>query len=194
MLEWLAAGVLVKAGAALAGWSRLRSPHALARAGYLSKLEPLLRRTPRLVHARDRRGQTPLMHAARSGQRAAVCLLLQRGADPNALCERGGTALMMAAELGNAELVGALLRAGARVNERDAEQATALHLAAGTGGTDAVRALLRGGADCAARNRQGRTALELALGAGHAVTAAALRVKSACALGDLPETAGSLDR
>jgi len=175
MLEWLAAGVLVKVGAVVAGWTRLRSPHALARAGYCSRLGPLLAERPWLVRARDRRGETPLMHAARAGQRSTVRLLLDCGADPNALCERRGTALMRAAELGDAALVSILIRAGANVSARDAEGATALHLAAGSGDFETVCALIDAGADRAVRDRRGRTPLALAESAKHRRLGALLR-------------------
>ena len=175
MLEWLAAGALVKAGAVIAAWSRLRSPHALARTGYLSKLRRLLEKSPGLANARDRGNETPLMHAARCGQEGAASLLLAWGADPNASCARGGTAIMMAAELGHASLVRTLLDAGARVNERDAEQATALHLAAVTGRVETIQCLLRAGADAAAKDAHGRTAFEIAVEQGHRSAAEELR-------------------
>ena len=54
--------------------------------------------------------------AAGSGNGPAVALLLQRGANVNALHDDGSTALMAAAENGSLPFVKALLQSGADVN------------------------------------------------------------------------------
>ena len=101
------------------------------------------------------RGRHPLYIAARKGHADCVRLLLQHGANPDALNEaesyarEGGdeTALHTAAQKGHAECVRVLLEHGASPNARNRDEDTPLMLAVTEGKVDAVRALLEGGAD-----------------------------------------------
>lgn len=107
-----------------------RSPKdaALAiEAGDLERLERLLTDSPELLSARDEDGRTLLDLAARTltgniaipaspgtpAQRAAVQLILRRGADPAAGDADGWTPLHTAAMAGHADLAGDLIAAGA---------------------------------------------------------------------------------
>ena len=97
------------------------------------------------VDERYANGLTALMWAAGHTNdvpvtegRAAVELLLNRGAALELVENRGRTALMIAAERGHAEIVEALLDAGAERKRQDAAGKTAADLAA----NDAVRGLL----------------------------------------------------
>ncbi len=64
----------------------------------------------------DSEGDTPLHVYARRNDGWAVRVLLQAGADPNAVGDMGETPLHIAARLGSAETLAALLAAGAREN------------------------------------------------------------------------------
>jgi ankyrin repeat protein len=108
-------------------------------------------------------GETVLMLTARTGNPAAVELLIDHGADVNARQEREFTPLMFAAAEGHADVIRVLLRHGAdpslatlastRRERRPAGGMTPLLLAARQGHLAAAQALVEGGADvneCAA--------------------------------------------
>ena len=89
------------------------------------------------------------MYAVLYADAAAVRLLLEKGADPNARNEAGATALMWAA--GDAEKTQLLVDHGADVNARSGDARTALSIAAGwSGSSDVVKILLDHGAHPAA--------------------------------------------
>ncbi|MDX2153094.1 MAG: ankyrin repeat domain-containing protein [Bryobacteraceae bacterium] len=73
----------------------------------------------------------PLLHAVHKRQSAAVRLLLDHRANPNAAPASGYTALMMAAAYGDAETVRLLLSRGANPRLRTRSGQTALHFAVG---------------------------------------------------------------
>mmetsp|Transcript_8696 Transcript_8696/g.18542 ORF Transcript_8696/g.18542 Transcript_8696/m.18542 type:complete len:670 (+) Transcript_8696:116-2125(+) len=96
--------------------------------------------------------ETPLIAAARSGNCAAVNVMLSSGADINAKNSNGQTALRIAAEEGHAEVVKRLLCRGANIEERTGcRERTALHAAAKAGHTTTVAVLLDHGANIDAR-------------------------------------------
>jgi ankyrin repeat protein len=95
---------------------------------------------------RDRIG-TPLHHAAARGQATVVALLLEAGADPNALTRHGATALHRAAYRGDRASAELLLAAGADPGIESIVDGTPLHLAAMGGHADLITLLLERGAD-----------------------------------------------
>ena len=99
-------------------------------------------------------GFTPLLFAARSGDRASAELLLAAGADPNDTAPAGTSALVVAAHSGHAELAALLLDAGADPNSAGAGY-TPLHAAILRGDAALVQALLAYGADPGARLLRG---------------------------------------
>ena len=141
-----------------------------AATGRTRGLEELLEGEPELALAWSSDGFTPLHLAAYFGRDEAAELLLERGADVNAVSRNESVQaapLGSAAAGGHAKLVGILLEHGADPNARQAGGFTPLHAAAQNGDRDSVEALLESGADPAAANDDGRTPGELARAAGH---------------------------
>jgi hemoglobin len=127
-----------------------------------------LRRQPELAQVRQRRGRTLLHEAAGAGSLATVKLLLELGADPNALDGGGHDPLYcLANECGSgrgAEVVRLLVRAGADVRaQTGVQRCTALHMAARRGSVGIAAALLECGAPKDARDRRGDTPLMRAI-------------------------------
>ncbi len=109
-------------------------------------------------------GLTPLMMAADQGNREAVKLLLEKGADVNAATGGGFTALHAAALRDDPEMVRALIEKGAEVNRQDFQGHTPLITAAAADGlsVEVIRALLGKGADVNVKSKDGHTALQRA--------------------------------
>jgi ankyrin repeat protein len=133
---------------------------------------PLLARQHSFGDGALSKGSTALMRAAKSGDLAAMRLLLAHGADPARASGDGSTAAMFAARRGGRPRMSAedaiaairlCLDAGADINAGDTTGHTLLHIAVGSG-DELVRMLVESGADLAARDSAGRTALDVALG------------------------------
>jgi ankyrin repeat protein len=126
----------------------------------------------------DFAGFTPLIGAAFSGNVQAVKLLLEKGANVNAVSGDGSfqkvkagtialgnfTPLLAAATLGSPEMITVLLQAGADVNARDVRGMTPLMLAVATDrqNSEVVRALINRKADVNIRSLAGETAFDWA--------------------------------
>ena len=105
-------------------------------------------------------GTTALMQAV-SGSVALVKLLLEAGANPNALGSGRNTALRIACELERDDVVQALLAAGANVDESRNDGTTPLMAATRLGDLKMVVLLLRAGADPRLADERGRTVNDL---------------------------------
>jgi uncharacterized protein len=123
------------------------------------------------VNEKNKQGASALLLAARSGNRALVRTLLERGADVNAVCDcdgyfgvRNWTALQLALRVRHTEVVEALLAKGADVHHKNSEGSTALHVAAKETELRIVEALVAKGADVNAKNNEGKTPLMYATG------------------------------
>src|SRR5205085_2366596 len=111
-------------------------------------------------------GTTPFMRAARSGDAAAMRLLLAKGADPKLATKDGSTAIMFAAGVGyrdkntrgsEAEALEALklcLDLGMDLNEANSKGETPLHGAALRGADTIVQFLVDHGAKLDAKTHQ----------------------------------------
>jgi len=119
------------------------------------------------VETRDARGATLLMHAAAYGTIESMRMLLDAGADVNAVNDFNATALLWCAR--DAAKARLLIEHGANVNIQSKQGRTPLMLAAlRDGGSDIVALLLAKGADVKAKDNRGDTALGLAAETGDA--------------------------
>jgi uncharacterized protein len=121
-------------------------------------------RLPAELHARAPDGFTALHYAAFFGGAAAVRVLLDAGADPDADQENPLRVrpLHSAAARGDREAVRALLEAGAEPNPRQNGGYTPLHAAAHGDDAELAAVLLEHGADPALETDDGRDARALA--------------------------------
>ena len=166
-----------------------------AELGDVRQLSEILAASPGFAARIDGRGSTALHGAVYWGQREAAGLLLDAGADPNAVSRDGflqipplGSAMATTpgipqpsddedTVLGLARL---LLERGADVNGRRGDGMTALHAACWRGLAQVVQELLDAGADPAitatAGPHQGQAPADTALAQGHLLLAARLDV------------------
>ncbi len=141
-----------------------------AAVGRTRGLEALLVGDRELAQARASDGFTALHLAAFFGHEDAAALLLEHGADANAVArnpEVEVTPLHSAAAGGHSKLVALLLEHGADPNARQRGGFTPLHAAAQNADRESVESLLEHGADKAAQTDDAKTAAELARAAGH---------------------------
>ncbi|QDS91417.1 Phosphocholine transferase AnkX [Roseimaritima multifibrata] len=113
-------------------------------------------------------GDTLLHRAARTGDIGFTTLLLESGADPDAVNTAGKSPLHYAANGGFQYLAHELIRAGASVDLATPAGDTALHFAAKKGHVPMIRSLLdpAADADAFAKNNTGYTPLHEAAAAG----------------------------
>jgi len=123
-----------------------------------------------------RAGATPFIRAAKTGDVAAMQLLLDHGADPRAATKDGVTALMAAAGLGwrygqsqvpesdSLKAVQFCLEHGVDINSVNVTGETALHGAASHGAKDIIRLLAQRGAKLDVKDKRNRTPLDIAEG------------------------------
>jgi ankyrin repeat protein len=112
-------------------------------------------------------GRTALHAAAQGGNTEVAALLLELGADPNAIeITHANTPLHTAVRWGQAAAASQLLAAGADPEALDNDGLTPLALADMDGHEDVVAVLIRQGADPTTRHLHGRTALHRAAASG----------------------------
>eukprot|EP00953_Heterococcus_sp_UTEX-ZZ885_P039712 20348-Heterococcus_DN1.PRE.1 len=160
------ADVLLQAGADPCVQSTgrcLTALHLAAAVGLADCCELLLRQADTLLETRDSNGCTALMHAAQSGNLDNVKLLLQHGADVNAV----NLVAVSSSSRVPASVVAALLEAGADVNAVDNNRLSALAAAVDLNRADVVQLFLDHGADVSITDNNGQTALFRAARNGH---------------------------
>jgi hypothetical protein len=125
---------------------RIRGPRVvrLARTGNRRRLEKMVRYKEATVNVTDRTGATAVIHAARSGQRDTLRLLLERGAADLLECrsDAGWTAVLEACRYGHVPCLQLLLRNGARVEHVSSSGSNGLMLACASGHHAAVHTVL----------------------------------------------------
>jgi uncharacterized protein len=130
--------------------------------GDLARLRTLLANDRDLVKAQSSDGFTPLHLACFFGQLEAAEVLIQQGADANAVSPSRIAVINSAAASRNAEVLKLVLQAGANPNLQQQGGYTALHEAAMHNSVERAQALLDAGADRAIRSDDGLTAAEMA--------------------------------
>ncbi len=130
--------------------------------GDLDALRSMLDERPERIGLRDESGWTPLHHACYRDHTDVIALLVDRGADPNAVAIGECVPIHMAATEGTAEAVEVLARGGADLNIPDDTGITALHYAALPGRLDVVQALIQHGAAVNMKDAKQETALDIA--------------------------------
>ena len=113
------------------------------------------------------KGLLPLHQAAVTGQSALCQLLLERGAQVDAVDERRETALHYASASGSVACVNVLLRGGADVTATQQQCLMPAHWASHKGHTDVLHALLENDTPLNARAEAGATPLHMAANRGH---------------------------
>lgn len=110
-------------------------------------------------------GNVPLVYAIEGEKEELALLLLDSGADVEAIDSNGVALLHVAAATDNARVVRELVLRGADVNRRSYDDRTPLHFAAwGTNRINALRTLLELGADPnAVQSSTGETPLDVAI-------------------------------
>ncbi|MEZ4317480.1 MAG: ankyrin repeat domain-containing protein [Myxococcota bacterium] len=130
--------------------------------GDVDALRAMLDERPERIGLRDESGWTPLHHACYRDHVEVVVLLLERGADANAVAVGECVPIHMAATEGSAATIDALAAGGADLNIPDDTGVTALHYAALPGRLDVVEALIRHGAAVNMKDAKQETALDVA--------------------------------
>lgn len=145
--------------------------------GDVERLRALLDDDPALATTYSGDGFTALHFAAFFGSPAATAVLLERGAQVDALGQgwMTGTALHSAVSRRESEVARLLVEAGAGPDLRQSGGWTPLHAAAANGDLPDVELLLDAGADPTATNDEGRSVSELAEESGDEATIARIR-------------------
>src|SRR5260370_41300422 len=86
-----------------------------------------------------------------------VQLLIDHGANVNALDCEGDSPLHKASQIWDSDVAEFLVKSGANVNIRDTDDWTPLHVAAGDGNLNMVQLLIEHGADVNALDCKGRS-------------------------------------
>lgn len=115
------------------------------------------------INARNTQGQAPLHLAAAKGDSDMIELLLDSGAEVDAVAtDSGYTCLHYAASMGHVESCELLIRRGADTDALTFRQETPLHLAIARGHSNVVALLLKYHARLDIRDKNGVTPLRLA--------------------------------
>ncbi|KAI2709040.1 hypothetical protein CBS147332_6099 [Penicillium roqueforti] len=142
--------------------SGVKGEHIAALFGLEYLMQRLLEANPLKTQTKDDLAWTPLHFTARYGHETVAKLLLEYGANLEALDRSGSTPLGFAAAYGQENVVRLLLDNGAKVESSDISGRTPLHSAAHYGHETVAKLLLDSGADIETSGRDGTTPLRLA--------------------------------
>ena len=157
----------------------IKALHSAAKSGYFWKLRYWLDRglNPSAIdNGEGSQKRAALHYAASSGFAKEVDLLMEKGADAQALDAKSWSPLHHAAESGSRTISEALLKAGASVQSLNEHLETPLHCAARNGHIHVFRLLLDWGADISTKDREGFTPFDRAEKANHTIEA--LRIEA----------------
>lgn len=144
-------------------------------------LEDILEKEPGLVREYSPDGFTALGLACFFGSKEAVEVLLEKGADPNAVSRNRMRVTPLHSAVAHRdgaralEMTRALLAHDAQVNVAQEGGWTPLHQAAAHGQSDIVRLLLEHAAETQAMSTDGRSPVQMAIEGGHDETAELLQ-------------------
>jgi len=141
--------------------------HRAAEKGDIERVKQLLAKDEILLNTRDAFNSTPLHWACMRDHEDICMLLINMGADVNALELHDGGVLHWAAHSDNRRVVEALILKGAVVDKKNRYGRTPLHVTARRGCTEVAKVLIENGADVNATVNDGRTPLHIAAHGGH---------------------------
>ena len=155
--------------------------HEASSVGDAQRLQRILEEEPALMNAPHAQGFSPLGLAAFFGHKAAVQVLVARGAEVDALdkSQFANTALDAAVAANHLEVVKILLQNHASANVRAVAGHTPLHKAAMNGNLEIAKLLIEAKADVNATDDAQKTPLAYAEEKGHAEVASLLRTRGA---------------
>ena len=139
-------GVAAPAAAQNSGFAGVEFVGAV-RTGDNGKALELLKSNPRVIDARDARGETALFAAVAGRDTSWIGYLLNQGADPNLANKAGDTPLIAAARIGFVDAAEWLLTKGAKVDAANRMGETPLIVAVQGRQVPIIRLLLSEGAD-----------------------------------------------
>lgn len=143
-------------------WSQQSDIFELARKGSPAEVSILLKSNPKLVNEPNAEGYTPLILASYRGNNVVGKLLVEKGANLDAVSGMG-TALMAAVVKGNDEMVKFLLERKANPNLVDANGSTALLYAVMFKKHELAKLLVRSGANPEQKDNRGQSAIDYAI-------------------------------
>ena len=115
--------------------------HFAANMGDLSKMEVLLKHGADVEKALNKKGQTPLFNAIRSGKYSAVKLLIDNGANVSIKDFNGDYPIHIAVQYEDIEVIDLLLEHGAKLDVSNYEGTTPFHIAGWFGSLNLKRHL-----------------------------------------------------